>query len=406
MKIKILIMAVFIVLISFAGLYFSFMKTDVHLSPDSKIPSANNDFAFRLFHRMSEGEHDKNVFISPLSISVALSMTLNGAGGATKESMTKTLGFTNIPLDAINQDNAVIMQSLIGSDSKVKVSIANSLWMRKGVNFKKDFLSRTRKSYNAEITTLDFNSPGSPNRVNKWVSKATRGKIDKIVNAENFRNSVLMLVNAIYFNGKWTEPFEKTSTVDQEFHLSDGVKTVKMMHQGGEYLYSETPDFQAVRLPYGDERYSMYIFLPSENTGLDAFLSKLDAGNWNKLTSAMTKRDGSIALPRFKIEYEVELNSVLESLGMGNAFSESAADFSGMSDIKPLYISDVIHKSYLDVNEEGTEAAAATAVVMAPGCAPMAPTQRFNMIVDRPFFSVIYDNETKTILFMGAVVEP
>ncbi|MHB0997975.1 MAG: serpin family protein [Armatimonadota bacterium] len=403
MKARVLV-AVFIIIAGAAGLYFAFQKSSVHLSPDSDIPAANNNFAFRLFDKMTDESQGDNVFISPVSISLALSMTLNGAEGSTKKSMLDALGLADIPLDTINRDNTDLMRSLLSADPKVKLSIANSLWLRDGISFKREFLSRTRKSYNAEITNLDYTSRNALDKVNNWVNKATNGKINNIVNAGDFADSVLMLVNAIYFNGKWSEPFEDSNTKDRDFHLPDDIKTVKMMNQSGEYLYTENPDFQAISLPYGDERFSMYIFLPSENTGLDAFLAKLDAGNWNKWTSAMTKREGSISLPKFKIEYDVELTSVLKSLGMSDAFLPSA-NFSGMTD-ESVFISYVIHKSYLEVDEEGTEAAAATVVVMGKAAMPIAPTEKFEMIVDRPFFIAIHDNETGTILFMGSIMNP
>lgn len=376
------------------------------LRMDSPIPSANNGFAFRLFGQITAGEPAKNVFISPTSISLALSMTLNGAGGATMEAMAKTLGFGGIPLDVINRDNAGLMRALERGDPNVEVSIANSLWLKDGIKFKSDFLSRTQKAYEAEITNLDFSSASAPDRVNGWVDKATRGKIHEIVSQESLRAAAMVLVNAVYFNGKWTEPFKESMTTDRAFHLAGRqAKTVRMMRQDGRYEYLETPEFQAIILPYGDKGFSMYVFLPSEKSSLGGFMKKLNAASWGKWQSAMGMRRGEIMLPRFKMEYEKELVPTLASLGMGNAFS-SAADFSGMT-AAGVFIGRVIHKTFLGVNEAGTEAAAVTGIDMAISSSVVGHREMpFTMIVDRPFFCAIVDNDSRSILFIGTIYEP
>ncbi|MHB1457370.1 MAG: serpin family protein [Armatimonadota bacterium] len=377
------------------------------LKIDPKLSAADNDFAFKLFSKLNDAEKFKrNVFVSPASISLALSMTLNGAGGKTAESMSKVLGFEGMKLEEINKGNANMMKSLENGDPRVEISIANSLWLKKDLTFKKDFLDRTCRTYQAELETLDFTSPGAAKMVNRWVSKSTRGKISEIVDSSSLDNATAMLlINAIYFNGKWTKPFEPEATSDMPFHLADGSeKQLKMMSDREKYRYAENSDFQAVNLPYGDGRFSMCVFLPSKGSSLAEFCKSLDSANWSKWVSTMSEKEGMIKLPRFKMEFDVSLKNTLSQMGMADAFSQSA-DFSGMSDTASLLIDDVIHKTYLEVDEKGTEAAAVTSVEMAVTAA-VVHDEPFSMIVDRPFFCAIVDNQSGLILFMGAITNP
>ena len=370
-------------------------------SVDEEVISANTLFGFNLFSELVREDAGKNVFISPLSISIALGMTYNGAAGETQEAMAKALELKGMKLEEVNSGYAGLMKDLKSSDPKVELLIANSLWARREVEFEPGFLKRNKEFYRARITTLDFADPGSPGAINKWVSENTKGKIKKIVEQID-PQTVMFLINAIYFRGKWGCEFDKSRTKDGIFHLLDGTeKSVPMMSQSGRYRYYRGKGFQAVSLPYGDGRMSMYIFLPDEGSSLSDFLAGLNRENWGKWLPLFHYMEGDIRLPRFKLEYEKSLNNALGSLGMGIAFDPGKADFRRMSDTT-LYIHSVLHKAVVEVNEEGTVAAAVTSVMMGITSVP----ERFTFIVNRPFFFAIHDNQTNSLLFMGAVVKP
>lgn len=371
---------------------------------DSRLVDANTKFGFKLFSEILKQGSNKNVFVSPTSVAIALSMTYNGARGETQEAMAKTLEVQGLSLQDINQANNVLKASLENPDPDVQLSIANSLWAREGIDFKREFLQQNRQFYGAKVTELEFAKPNAPGIINNWVKENTRGKIDGIVQ-ELRPDQVLFLINAIYFKGNWTKPFDKSQTADRSFYLADGTeKKHPMMSQSGKYQYYENDTFQAVSLPYGKGRLSFYVFLPKENTSLDAWQQQLTLENWQQWISQFRRRQGSIQLPRFKFDYEIQLNNALKSLGMEDAFDASKADFSNMTSAS-VVINEVKHKTFVEVNEEGTEAAAATSVGMMLTSAQI-PEEPFQMIVNRPFFCAIRDNQTGTILFMGSIQDP
>ena len=366
--------------------------------PDvSSVASANTRFGFKLLQDLRERDPGGNIFISPLSISIALTMTYNGVVGETERAMAEVLEIDALDLSTINQSNKALRDSLEDPDPKVEISIANSIWSRQGVDFNANFLERNRAFFGAEIAALDFSSPQAIATINEWVDTNTNGKIKKIVDRID-PQTLLFLINAIYFKGNWQDEFDKSTTRPGIFHLPNGSeKQVQMMRRKGAYLYFRGENFEATSLPYGDGRVSMYIFLPNHNSSLNKFLRDLNAESWKDWISHFGNRRHDMILPRFKLEYEVTLNHTLKALGMDIAFS-SNANFSGMGP-PDLFISEVKHKTFVEVNEEGTEAAAATAVEIAASEPPV-------FRVDRPFFFAIYDAETETILFMGTVTEP
>ena len=365
--------------------------------PDvSSVASANTRFGLKLLQDLRERDPEGNIFISPLSISIALTMTYNGAAGETERAMAEVLEIDGLDLSTINNSNSALRISLENPDPKVEISIANSVWSRQGVDFNPDFLERNRIFFGAEIASLDFSAPQATATINEWVNTNTNGKIEKIVDRIN-PQTLLFLINAIYFKGNWQDEFDPSRTRPGIFYLSNGSeKQVQMMRREGEYPYFRGENFEATSLPYGDGRVSMYVFLPNRDSNLNKFLEDLNEENWESWIAQFQNRRHEIMLPRFKLEYEVRLNDTLEALGMGIAFG-GGADFSGMG--PSLFISEVRHKTFVEVNEEGTEAAAVTAVV---GVKSLPPAFR----VDRPFFFAIYDAETETILFMGTVTEP
>ncbi|AUT03721.1 proteinase inhibitor I4 serpin [Nostoc sp. CENA543] len=372
--------------------------------PDTKIISANNKFGFKLFQEISKQEDNtKNIFVSPTSIAIALSMTYNGASGSTQQAMAKTLELQGINLPELNSAYASLHQLLKNPDQNVQLQIANSLWANQNASLRPEFIQKAKDFYQAQVTSLNFQDAATPKTINKWVKDNTKGKIDSIVDKIE-PNQVLFLVNAIYFKGQWSEKFDVSQTKSQPFYISSTQqKQHPMMSQKGEYKYYENEQFQAVSLPYGQNgKVSLYVFLPKPNSNLKAFSQNLNAENWDKWMSQFRQREGSIKLPKFQTDYDITLNDALKALGMGEAFTEQA-NFSGMG--KNLAISQVRHKTFVEVNEEGTEASAATSVGIV-ATSIKQPETPFNMVVDRPFFTAIRDNQTGSILFMGAINDP
>ncbi|MDM9385447.1 serpin family protein [Chlorogloeopsis sp. ULAP01] len=370
--------------------------------PNTKLTTANTKFGFKLFSRILEQEGDKNVFVSPASIAIALDMTYNGASGSTQQAMAKALELEGLTLSEINSSNAALKALLENSDTQVQLNIANSLWANQDASFKPEFLQRTQEFYQAKVTNVNFQDAGAPGIINNWVNENTRGKINKIVERLE-PDQVLFLINAIYFKGKWTNEFDKNQTAQHPFYLTSGKqKQHPMMSQKGKYKYYENEQLQAVSLPYGqNSNISLYVFLPKQNYTLKSLYQNLNADNWEKWMSQFTKREGFIRLPRFKTDYEITLNNALKALGMGEAFSNQA-DFSNMG--KNFAISEVKHKTFVEVNEEGTEAAATTSVGIVATSMPL--DEPFRMIVDRPFLCAIRDNQTGSVLFIGSIVDP
>ena len=328
-------------------------------------------------------------------------MTYNGAGGETARAIAETLRLGHMDLGEVNRAVAALLSALDDLNPQVEVKIANSLWARQGIDFREDFLERNRVHLGAEVFALDFNSPSAKDAINAWVGRSTnKGKINSIVDRIDPAD-ILFLINAIYFKGRWEEPFPERNTRERDFHLLDGSKRQHpMMSLTGEFRYFEDKTFQAVKLPYTKNRVGMYVLLPVANYSLDEFIGTLTADNWETWLSRFGRAEGPVVLPRFKLEYESTLNDVLISLGMGAAFSASQADFSAMGPTG-LSIDEVRHKAVVEVNEVGTEAAAATSVRV-----EVAEFPRFVFIADRPFFFAIRDDETGAILFMGALYEP
>ena len=387
---------------------FEKKAVEIEVGPvDARVVSANTEFGFNLFDEIRKTEQGKNMFISPFSISVALAMTLNGAAGETEQAMTDTLQLQGLNSESINAGYAGLHQILLTSDPKVTLTIANSLWARQDVPFKQDFLQRNTEFFGAEISTLDFSDPSASKTINQWVDTQTHGKLKKIVSDAIDADTVLFLINAIYFKGTWQAKFDPAETRDGTFYLTTGAeKQTPMMSRTGDYPYYANYDanFQALSLPYGSGRTSMYIFLPGRESDLDAFLEHLNAERWEQWMSEFYQEEVFLALPKFKLEYEKQLNDPLKALGMDVAFSPSRADFGRMAPLEALdgnlYIGEVLQKAVVEVNEEGTEAAAATKVEIKLESAPPV------FIVDRPFFFAIRDNQTKTVLFMGVLMEP
>jgi serine protease inhibitor len=373
-------------------------------SVDQRVVDGNSSFAFRLVKKTCGSGETKNLFISPLSVSIALAMTYNGASGKTAREMAEVLGFAGIPLAELNHAMDDLAVTLERADSAVEMTVANSLWARRDVDFRAEFLERNKEFYDAEVSTLDFSDPGAPGVINDWVKGATNGLIDRMIESIP-RDAVLYLLNAIYFKGRWQNAFDPAMTGDGEFYLVGGnARTVPMMRQSGSFRYADDAELQVVRLPYGGQRTAMYVFLPREPGALPVFVSEIDDGAFNEWTSRLVPRPGDVIIPRFKIDYECALLDALKAMGMRDPFDPSTADFSKMSDAG-LFISAVKHRSVVDVNEEGTEAAAVTSVEITR-TGVVTPADYFSFVADRPFFFVIRDDATGSVLFAGSLYDP
>ncbi|HJZ48833.1 MAG TPA: serpin family protein, partial [Roseiflexaceae bacterium] len=368
--------------------------------------AANIHFAFKLFAELTRSNIESNVFVSPVSVALALAMAYNGARGETQRAIARTLELGEISLDELNRANAGLIESLRALDPQIALAIANSLWARQGLTFEPDYLRRSRDFYHAEIATLDFGDPRAAQAINDWVARNTNGKIEKIVDRID-RTAIMFLINAIYFKGHWARQFDARRTRELPFTLPDGRrKQHPLMAQSGKFDYYAGQGFQAINLPYGAGRASMYIFLPEQRSSLRAFRRELSHESWDTWMRHFRQSEGTIVLPRFKLSYEVTLNDALKALGMAIAFDGQRADFSAMlADGKPsANIDEVKHKTFVELNEEGTEAAAVTSIGMVR--TSMMPQRSFSMVVDRPFFCAIRDNQTGALLFMGSIVEP
>lgn len=372
---------------------------------ETRLAAADNEFGVSLFNQLIQQDKDKNVFFSPLSVAFALAMTYNGAGGETKQAMARALKFEGMNQAELNQASAALMNTLKSADPQIEFAIANSLWARQGMKFNEAFLARNRQFFKAEVATLNFADLSAKNTINHWVSKNTNGKIPAIIDQIDAQK-VLFLINAIYFKGQWQNKFDKALTENQSFHLlGGGEKSVPMMSQSGKYQYHRGNKFQAVSLPYGLGSKKLYLFLPDEGSSLSEFLKGFSYEKWEQWMRGFRNTPGEVKIPRFKLDYDRSLNDALKALGMESAFTEGRADFSGISEERKLFISEVKHKAIVEVNEEGTEAAAATSVGISVTSA-MPMQQPFRFIADRPFLMAIRDQQTGVILFLGAVMDP
>jgi serine protease inhibitor len=380
-------------------------RQEAAASVDVRLVTASNNFGMQLHRQLVQKEQNKkNIFISPISISLALAMTYNGSKGETQTGIASTMGWQGISLDEMNRGNQTFISLLQQPGSGVEVRIANSLWSRKGKPFLSEFMKTNQAFYDAQVTELDFNSPTSPDSINEWVNQNTSGKITKIIESID-PMEVLMLMNAVYFKGSWKKEFQPSATKEENFKLQDGsTKQVQMMAQSGTYEYLQEEGFQAIRLPYGDGQMSMLVILPEESSTLDDLHDKLwaDHSRWRQ---PFQQKRGEIKLPRFKIEYGEQLKETLKSMGMTLAFDANKANFSGMAPVPPnLFISAVNHKTFVEVNEKGTEAAGATSAHVSVTSAPI--DKPFQMTINRPFFFAIEDRQTGAWLFVGSIVEP
>lgn len=371
----------------------------------AQVVNTNNAFGLDLFSEINAMVEKPNLMISPTSVGLALGMAYNGAETTTKEAFETLLnyeGLTREEINAISRD--LILQLVTNSDGNL-MEIANSIWYRDGFQVKQGFLDLNTTYYDAEVDELDFSSPSAIETINHWVREKTHDKIDRIIE-DLSPEAMMVLVNALYFNCTWETEFDKELTERKPFFSDNGEKyaDVDMMTTESTFRYAQEEDFTAVELPYQNKKFSMYLFLPSYNSTVDDLIGELDGDSWKIWMEAFQQnRDVQVTMPKFKFDYRRSIGEDLKAMGLGIAFTNQA-DFSGISDID-LLISEVIHKTYIDVNEEGTEAAAVTGIVFETTSVGGDPGPLV-ITLDRPFLFAITEKASNSIVFVGKVTEP
>ena len=367
----------------------------------AEIIEADQQFAFELFKQVYTLSDEVNMMISPLSVSYALGMTHNGAAGTTLDAFNEVLHFGDLTNLEVNESYKDLMDQLIHLDELVEFSIANSIWYKLGYPVLDEFITTNQDYFDAVVEELDFSDPGAVDVINGWIEDKTNDKIRDMLDFIP-SDAVMYLVNAIYFNAKWKYQFDPEDTYEGDFHLEDGSAfDADFMKINGNFNYTANEDFTAVELPYGDSTFSMVVMLPTGNGNLDDLVDKMDIDTWNTWFEFSTAQNVEIELPKFTYDFKDLLNDPLINLGLGIAFG-GGADFSRITPGGGLYISRVIHQTFIDVQEEGTEAAAATIVEMKEISAPVLTMFKANS----PFLYVIRENSTSAIMFMGKVGRP
>lgn len=419
-------------LVSAALLFFGFGHPTTTSAaagkPVAPVVQDKPDFAARLHGQLSS--KTGNLFYSPTSIRTALAMTQAGAVGETATEMKNVLGWgddPSVPFNALRDDWKALADPAMPSWAKdandpqtqkyaeddvarrrVTLRIVNRLWGQKGYAFKEEFTTKLRDRYGAPMETLDFKGAAEPSRIaiNAWVSKETEKKIDKLIPERGITGDTrLVLTNAVYFKAQWNNAFEVSATKQETFHAPSGDKQVAMMHQLDHFKVAQVDNALMLEMPYGDGTLAMDVILPDARDGIGAIEKRFVAGGLAAWVARLEHKRVDVAMPAFKTQASLELADVLTAMGMKHAFKYPGADFSAMDGSHELYISRVIHQAYVAVDEKGTEAAAATAVMMAAGSAPPRD-EPVKFRADHPFMVVIRDTKNGEALFVGRIVEP
>jgi serine protease inhibitor len=369
----------------------------------SAVAESASAFGFDLFNGLADHRPDENVITSPYSAAVLLTMLLSGADGETRTAIGDVLHLENPEDDSITTQHQVLAEQLSTADPDVELAIANSLWANEGTPFEKAYLAEMRERLEAQVEEIDLGSVDAVEEIDEWVADQTNDRIEEMAEALGVPdpNLVLVLLNAVYFLGEWTEPFDPELTLEDTFTTATGDEVhVPLMSRDSDHLYSLADDFEMVRLPYGEEeRFAMDILLPNPDLGIQEFRSRLTMQQWNEAVDDLSESRVNVVMPRFELEYESagDLDDVLHDLGMGIAYT-GEADFTPMSSVAPT-LSTVQQKTYIRVDEEGTEAAAVTGGAMVESAPPQ-------FRADRPFLFTISDSESGAILFMGQITDP
>ncbi len=379
------------------------VNADAQTHTASKMATATNTFGIKLLQTLAtKSSPSENVVISPVSIAQALDLAYVGANGTTRVQIGQALEAGGLTQAQFSEANLSLMSALNTADPQIKLRIANAVWADTDAPFAPTYKAECAKYYEATARTLDFRSPAAAATINSWVSEKTEGKIPTLVSPESVEGAASVLTNAVYFKGAWSSPFDADATSPAPFTLATGEQIqLAAMHKIGDFPVYADDHFQAISLPYGKRSVSMVIILPRAGTNANALLKTMTAESFDETVSKLISKQVRLQLPKFHIDFKSKLAEPLQSLGITDAFSRHA-DFSGMG-AKPRYISDVIHKSMMDVDEQGTVAAAATGIVMRALAMPM-PSEE--VIVDHPFICAIRDSGTGALLFLGVINHP
>ena len=371
-------------------------------SAEAAVVEKSNLFARDLLAAAMAADPEENVLVSPLSASMALGMALNGARGATYDQMQATPGFADVAPDTINNGYRGLMTSLPAADSTVNTQVANSAWYRHGFEVEPTFLNTVRAFFDATVAGLDFSNASAADTMNQWVSEKTNGRIESIIEPPIDSRTVLFLINAVYFRGPWQYAFDPEKTTDAPFHIAEGEsESIPMMDQTREFPHGRDGSLQIVDLPFGEGTFAMTVLVPGDGSNIDGEIGSMDETRWESILEKLTTRRVRVVLPRFRVEYDKSLKETLQSLGMTDPFMPNVADFTGISATPPpLYISEVKQRTFVEVSEEGAEAAGSTSVGI--GVTSLPPS----VIADRPFAYLIRERESSAILFAGVLRRP
>lgn len=365
----------------------------------------SNSFGFEFFKKAySYSGCEKNFMVSPLSVSMAFGMARNGASNQTLEQMTEALGMSGMTDQEVNSSYKYILETFSNLDPKVRLSIANSIWYRNTFSVEQDFLSTNHDYFQAELEALDFNDPGSVDVINNWVSNKTNALIPKIISSIS-ADMVMYLINAVYFKGQWKYNFEKSNTRDDVFMMEDGsTVSTPFMSQKASFKYYSNELFKGIELPYNQGNYNMVVLLPESGKGVNDVITGLSQENWKTWYRKFGNAEVSLKLPKFKFAYEEKkMVPVMAEMGMPDAFNPDLADFSRIHAGGGIYISEVKHKTFIETNEEGTEAAAVTSIGFET--TSVGPKE-LEFIADKPFVFFIHEKQSGCILFIGTVMNP
>ncbi|SEJ69873.1 serpin B [Dyadobacter sp. SG02] len=368
----------------------------------ASVSNGTTSFAFDFIHALQKTQSaEENFFVSPLSLHMALGMLLNGAEKETADEIQKALKMDAVALADLNAAYKTLINDLPVADSKVSLGLANSVWYRNGFSVEDDFQSVLKNSFESEVTGLPFDD-AAKDRINKWASDKTNGKIQKVL--DNIQpQHVMFLLNALYFKGDWQTRFDAKKTQDTPFRLENGQsKNVKMMFAGSDFKVGAGSNYDAVRLPYANGQFNMTLIIPKGQNTIDEALKGITGEGWSKLNGGMTERGITVGLPKFTLDYSAQLKETLTGMGIKRAF-ENSAQLTKINKLAELYVDFVKQDAYLGIDEQGTEAAAVTTIGIGLTSAGSEPPR---YICDRPFGLIISENTSNTILFVGRIKNP
>lgn len=369
----------------------------------SEVIQLNNAFGVDLFKAVALDEPDENLMLSPLSASVALTMLLNGCDEETYTQIRDMLGYEGLTTDQINEAYSSLVAQLLTADEEVNLALANAIWYREGFEVKDNFMQTMDEDFKATIEGLDFAAPSALQTINQWASDNTNGKIPQVLN-EISPNAVMFLMNALYFKGMWTNQFSMENTYDEIFYEDEETTvSVPFMHGKIQSKAFEADNYKALELSYGRGNFSMIIIVPENN--LDEFMNDFEPSTWNEITGTFNDQytyEVQVTMPKFSFEYEKRLNEQLQALGMLDVFIPEIANLSGITD-QSVYVSFVKQNTFIDVNEEGTEAAAVTTIGVDLTSLPDEPQE---FVADKPFIFAIREQTTNTLMFIGKLTSP